>query len=62
MKFADVVAECERLYVLKIVYGRIENMEYAPQHDIYICRNGKKLTIEHIRNSKSKTGYVKKTI
>lgn len=43
--------------------GRIENMEYDSEYDTYTCRNGKKLTVDHIRNSKSKTGYVsQKTI
>ncbi|MDY5181181.1 IS1182 family transposase, partial [Butyribacter sp.] len=43
--------------------GKIENMEYDSEHDVYICRNGKKLTFDHIRHSKSKTGYVsEKTI
>ena len=43
--------------------GKIENMEYDAESDIYICRNGKKLTVDHIRHSKSKTGYVsEKTI
>ena len=43
--------------------GKIENMEYDAQTDIYTCRNGKKLKVDHIRHSKSKTGYVsEKTI
>lgn len=43
--------------------GRIENMEYDSEADSYTCRNGKKLTADHIRHSKSKTGYVsEKTI
>ena len=43
--------------------GKIENMEYNPQSDIYICRNGKQLTTDHVKNTKSKTGYVsQKTI
>ena len=43
--------------------GKIENMEYDAQSDIYTCQNGKKLTVDHIRHSKSKTGYVsEKTI
>ena len=43
--------------------GKIENMEYDAQSDIYTCPNGKKLTVDHIRHSKSKTGYVsEKTI
>ena len=43
--------------------GKIENMGYHAESDIYICRNAKKLTADHIKHSKSKTGYVsKKTI
>lgn len=43
--------------------GRIENMEYDPEADFYTCRNGKKLKADHVRHSKSKTGYVsEKTI
>ena len=43
--------------------GRIENMEYDTESDAYICRNAKRLAADHIRHSKSKTGYVsEKTI
>ncbi|MEZ3495399.1 MAG: IS1182 family transposase [Lachnospiraceae bacterium] len=43
--------------------GKIENMEYDSVTDTYTCRNGKKLGADHIRRSKSKTGYVsEKTI
>ena len=43
--------------------GKIENMEYDVKKDIYTCKNGKKLGVDHIRYSKSKTGYVsEKTI
>ena len=43
--------------------GKIENMEYDVKKDIYTCRNGEKLGVDHIRHSKSKTGYVsEKTI
>lgn len=43
--------------------GRIENMEYHAETDSYICRNGKKLKADHVRHSKSRTGYVsEKTI
>lgn len=43
--------------------GRIENMEYDAELDMYTCRNAKKLTADHIRRSKSRTGYVsEKTI
>ena len=43
--------------------GKIENMEYDAESDIYICRNEKRLKADHIRHSKSKTGYVsEKTI
>ena len=37
--------------------GRIENMEYDAETDSYICKNEKKLTVDHITHSKSKTGY-----
>ena len=40
--------------------GKIENMEYDAGSDIYICRNAKRLNADHIRHSKSKTGYVSK--
>ncbi len=43
--------------------GKIENMEYDEEADIYTCRNDKRLTVVHVRQSKSKTGYVsEKTI
>lgn len=43
--------------------GKIENMEYDSENDVYTCRNGKKLTVSGIRHSRSKTGYVsEKTI
>lgn len=43
--------------------GKIENMEYDAESDVYICRNAKRLTPDHVRHSKSKTGYVsEKTI
>ncbi len=40
--------------------GRMENMEYHAESDIYTYRNGKKLKADHVRQSKSKTGYVSK--
>ncbi len=43
--------------------GRMENMEYGAEGDVYTCRNGKKLKADHVRQSKSKRGYVsQKTI
>ena len=43
--------------------GKIENMEYDAESDVYICRNAKRLMVDHVRHSKSKTGYVsEKTI
>ena len=43
--------------------GKIENMEYDAETDSYICKNEKKLTVDHITHSKSKTGYAsEKTI
>ena len=38
--------------------GKIENMEYDAQTDSYSCKNGKKLAMDHVTHSKSKTGYV----
>lgn len=38
--------------------GRIENMDYDEKSDSYTCRNGKLLSLTHVRRSKSKTGYV----
>ena len=38
--------------------GKIENMEYDAESDVYICRNAKRLTTDYVRHSKSKTGYV----
>lgn len=37
--------------------GNIENMEYDTETDSYTCKNGKKLTVDHIKHTKSKTGY-----
>lgn len=43
--------------------GKIENMEYDAESDVYICRNAKRLTPDHVRHCKSKTGYIsEKTI
>lgn len=43
--------------------GKIENMEYDTVSDTYKCKNGKILSVDHIKHSKSKTGYVsEKTI
>ena len=43
--------------------GKIENMEYDAESDVYICQNAKRLMVDHVRHSKSKTGYVsEKTI
>ena len=38
--------------------GKIENMEYDKISDFYTCKNNRKLTVSHIRHSKTKTGYV----
>ncbi len=43
--------------------GKIDNMEYDEEGDFYTCKNDKKLVVDCIRHSKSKTGYVsEKTI
>ena len=38
--------------------GRIENMTYVENEDLYICMNNQKLAVQHIRHSKSKTVYI----
>lgn len=43
--------------------GKIENMDYDETSDFYICKNHKHLIVDHLRHSKSKTGYIsEKTI
>lgn len=43
--------------------GKMENMDYDPESDTYTCKNGQKLNADHIRRTKSKTGYIsEKTI
>ena len=43
--------------------GKIENMEYDEMSDFYTCKNNKRLTVSHLKHSKSKIGYVsEKTI
>ena len=47
----------------KTYIGKIDNMEYDEEGDFYTCKNNKKLVVDCIRHSKSKTGYVsEKTI
>lgn len=38
--------------------GARENMPYNPETDSYTCANGKQITYDGIRRSKSKTGYL----
>ena len=43
--------------------GKIDNMKYDKEGDFYICNCGRKLMVDHICHSKSKTGFVsEKTI
>ena len=37
--------------------GKIENMKYDEERDLYICRNHRELNMEYIKHTKSKTGY-----
>lgn len=37
--------------------GKLENMYYDTENDLYICQNGKKLDLVYTRIRKSKTGY-----
>ena len=41
--------------------GRIENMDYEEASDTYTCRNGKTLTMSHVKKEKTKTGYERET-
>lgn len=55
--------EISKIRKYKNDIGKIENMEYDEEADVYTCRNNQKLIVDHIRHSKSKTGYVsEKTI
>jgi len=38
--------------------GRIDNMTYFENDDYYVCQNDKRLQMEYVKHSKSKTGYV----
>lgn len=38
--------------------SRRENMEYIPERDSYICKNGKELTVTNERKSKTASGYI----
>ena len=49
--------ECSKTRKYKNDIGKMENMEYDSESDSYICKNKKKLTVDHIRHSKTKTGY-----
>lgn len=43
--------------------GKIENMMYDAETDSYICKNGKRLAVDQVKHTKSKTGYAsEKTI
>ena len=49
--------EISKTHKYKNDIGNIENMEYDTETDSYTCKNGKKLTVDHIKHTKSKTGY-----
>lgn len=38
--------------------GKIDNMNYDEESDTYVCKNNKRLIVDHIKKSKSKTGYI----
>ena len=38
--------------------GKIDNMNYNEESDTYVCKNNKRLIVDHIKKSKSKTGYI----
>lgn len=37
--------------------GKMETMEYDAESDSYTCKNNKKLIVDHMQHSKTKTGY-----
>ena len=41
--------------------SRMENMDYDPKGDFYTCKNGKKLTVEGTRKSKTASGYCRES-
>jgi len=49
--------EISKTHKYKNDIGNIENMEYDTETDSYTCKNEKKLTVDHIKHTKSKTGY-----
>ena len=56
-------SEISKTRKYKTDIGKIDNMEYDEEGDFYTCKNDKKLVVDCIRHSKSKTGYVsEKTI
>jgi transposase len=38
--------------------GKIENMNYLEDRDVYLCKNDRELGFEYVKQVKSKTGYV----
>ena len=56
IKPANYVISKTRKYKNDI--GKIENIKYDSGNDFYTCRNNKKLVVDHLEHSKSKTGYV----
>lgn len=38
--------------------GKIDNMNYDEESDTYVCKNNKRLIVDHIKKGKSKTGYI----
>lgn len=56
IKPADYEISKKRKYQKDI--GRIENMTYDKEKDVYICKNEKELPLSYVQHSKSKTGYI----
>lgn len=41
--------------------GRMENMVYDSQKDVYICHEGRELKVEGVKRQKTQTGYERET-
>ena len=70
IKIADLIAECEQLYGIRIVHGDIVKMKHVKrlrkrlyalkqeENIVFVHGIGKQLPFTYLRRSKSKTGYI----
>ena len=74
IKIADLIAECEQLYGIRIVHGDIVKMKHVKrlrkklyalkqeENIVFVHGIGKQLPFTYLRRSKSKTGYISEKI